>query len=65
MKMAEQDQGQMRGIVETIPSTQTRPASSHPAAVLWVPDPEQRHGWREFYVYPDAWQKPSGKRLGF
>lgn len=21
-----------------------------PAAVLWVPDPEQRSGWREFYV---------------
>lgn len=21
-----------------------------PAGVLWVPDPEQRHGWREFYV---------------
>lgn len=20
------------------------------AAVLWVPDPEQRHGWREVYV---------------
>lgn len=19
-------------------------------AVLWVPDPEQRHGWREYYV---------------
>lgn len=21
-----------------------------PAAVLWVPDPEQKSGWREFYV---------------
>lgn len=27
---------------------------SHPKAVLWVPDPEQRHGWREFYVEPEA-----------
>lgn len=23
-----------------------------PLAVLWVPDIEQTHGWREFYVYP-------------
>jgi hypothetical protein len=20
------------------------------AAILWIPDPEQRHGWREVYV---------------
>ena len=29
------------------------------SAVLWVPDPEQRHGWREQYVYPD----PEAPRL--
>ncbi len=30
--------------------------SDHPACVLWVPDPEQRHGWREVYV-----DKPNDK----
>lgn len=38
---------------------------SKPAQILWVPDPEQRHGWREWYVSPD---KPNGKpkgRIGF
>lgn len=37
-------------------------ASTHPIAVLWVPDPEQRHGFREFYIYPDP--KPS-RPVGF
>ena len=27
------------------------------AAVLWVPDPEQRHGWREVYVRRTAQQR--------
>jgi hypothetical protein len=27
-----------------------------PAGVLWVPDPEQRHGWREVYI-----DKPGSK----
>lgn len=31
---------------------------------LWVPDPEQRHGWREFYVArPDP--KPGANPIGF
>lgn len=30
--------------------TSSRSGSDHPAAVLWVPDPEQRRGWRELYV---------------
>ena len=31
--------------------------------VLWVPDPEQRHGWREFYC---AKPKPApGPGMGF
>jgi hypothetical protein len=34
------------------------------AAVLWVPDPEQRRGWREYYVRKKAAEKPGG-RLGF
>lgn len=33
-------------------------------AVLWLPDPEQRHGWREFYIR-DQEQKPGSKRYGF
>jgi hypothetical protein len=28
------------------------------AAVLWVPDPEQRHGWREYYVRHGPQPKP-------
>jgi hypothetical protein len=36
------------------------PATWDAIAVLWIPDPEQRHGWREFYVRsPPA--KPGGK----
>lgn len=32
---------------------------------LWVPDPEQRHGWREYYVR--ASPKPGSERrpMGF
>lgn len=35
-----------------------------PVAVLWVPDPEQRHGWREYYVKRQP-PKPNGKRMGY
>ena len=34
------------------------------AAVLWVPDPEKRYGWREYYVRRPDGAKP-GVRLGF
>jgi hypothetical protein len=30
-------------------------------AVLWVPDPEQRHGWREYWVDKE---KPGVRPLG-
>lgn len=35
------------------------------AGVLWVPDPEQRRGWRERYVYAET--KPGAERrpMGF
>lgn len=33
-------------------------------AVLWLPDPESRHGWREFYVREPEKKKPGG-RVGF
>jgi hypothetical protein len=33
-----------------------------PAAVLWIPDPEQRRGWREYYVYRD---EPARRPMGF
>jgi hypothetical protein len=38
--------------------------AERPAAVLWIPDIEQRHGWREYYV-KKAQQKPNGKRMGY
>jgi hypothetical protein len=28
----------------------TGSASEYPAAILWLPDPEARRGWREYYV---------------
>lgn len=36
-----------------------------PLGVMWVPDPEKRRGWREYYVYPSP--KPGAERrpLGF
>lgn len=34
------------------------------AAVLWLPDPEQRHGFREYYVRKVA-PKPGGRPFGF
>jgi len=37
--------------------------SDRPVAVLWVPDPEQRHGWREYYV-KKAMPKPCD-RMGY
>ena len=30
--------------------------------VLWVPDPEQYHGWREFYCHED---EPERASIGF
>lgn len=37
--------------------------SEHPSAVLWVPDPEKRYLWREYYVYPKRGDAP--KKVGF
>ncbi len=52
--------GQAHGVT---PPDEERPEM---AAVLWVPDPEQRHGWREFYVTkpgaPSAALRPFGFR---
>jgi hypothetical protein len=38
--------------------------AERPAAVLWVPDPEQRHGWREYYVKKTQ-PKPGDRRMGY
>lgn len=36
------------------------------AAVLWVPDPEQRHWWREYYIrHADPHSKPNARPIGF
>lgn len=56
----EQDVPDMeRGHAETGPSSEFADV----AAVLWVPDPEQRHGWREVYVRRTAQQRRH--RMGF
>lgn len=40
------------------------PERNAPVGTLWVPDPEQRHGWREFYVaHPEP--KPGANPIGF
>lgn len=36
-----------------------------PAARLLLPDPEQRHGWREHYVFPADQEKPGRRPIGF
>lgn len=43
---------------QTQPSDDDEPTCA--VAVLWVPDPEQRHGWREFYIRRE--RKPGQKR---
>lgn len=35
-----------------------------PACVLWLPDPEQRHGWREYYVKKTT-PKPNSAPMGY
>jgi len=35
------------------------------AGKLYLPDPEQRNGWREFYVHKPPAQKPGARPLGF
>jgi hypothetical protein len=50
-----------------VEADEARPATGYydgVRAVLWVPDPEQRHGWRELYVHEPAAKKPGG-RIGF
>lgn len=34
-------------------------------AVLWVPDPEQRHWWREYYIRHAPHSKPNTRPIGF
>jgi hypothetical protein len=34
-----------------------------PIAVLWIPDPEQRRGWREKYLYAE--KAPERRAVGF
>ena len=45
-------------------SVETVEGRDEPLATLWIPDPEQRRGWRERYVYPVK-PKPNGKQIGF
>lgn len=41
----------------------TAAQDDHPAAVLWIPDIDARHGWREYYVRRTA--KPGARAMGF
>jgi hypothetical protein len=35
-----------------------------PVCVLWGPDIEQRHGWREYYVKKTT-PKPGARKMGY
>lgn len=39
--------------------------TERPVCVLWVPDIEQRHGWREYYVKKQATPKPGARPMGY
>lgn len=39
--------------------------SPEPAGVVWVPDPEQRRGWRERYITKEGEPKPGARPMGF
>lgn len=49
--------GSVHDLADTSPIPET-------ATILWVPDPEQRNGWREYYVKRE---KPNAKpaAMGF
>ncbi len=38
--------------------------SEHARAILWVPTPESRSGWREWYIFP-AKPQQERRRLGW
>lgn len=52
-----------KGSVEVGP--EPIPSISDYAAVLWVPDPEARHWWREYVVQRDRPPKPGSRAWGF
>jgi hypothetical protein len=56
------DQYQGLGAGHGLPA---EPEARQTRAVLWVPDPEQRHGWREYYVKAEAPKPASRAALGF
>jgi hypothetical protein len=49
------EEGRTENVAETA-------APTPPVACLWVPDPETRRGWREYWVSRD---KPGQRRVGF
>jgi hypothetical protein len=53
------------GKVETVQTIEPSSLGQY-AAVLWVPDPEQRRGWREYYVRRGLeHHKPGERGWGF
>jgi hypothetical protein len=51
-------------VVEVGSVEQVTEETEHPIAVLWVPDIEQRHGWREYYVKKST-PKPGARKMGY
>jgi len=49
--------------VGTVTPSSERTSSAISTPVLWIPDPEQWHGWREYYVPRD--DTPDKGTVGF
>jgi hypothetical protein len=51
---------------ERLAAPQTQPPDDPPtpAAVLWVPSPDNASGWQEWYVYPKI-KRPKPGTLGY
>lgn len=58
---AERDLG--RGTIET--SSDDCDPDEHPVAVLWLRDPEQHSGYREYYVRRQRPKQPAARPMGF
>ncbi len=52
------------GIGSTTPMSGPDDKPGRAVGRLIIPDPEQRHGWRESYVYRDT-DEPKMRRIGF
>lgn len=53
------------GIGQAHPVSEAHEEKGDIVGRLYVPDPEQRHGWREFYVHREPAPKPGARPIGF